>query len=365
MNGVKRVVAAAAVVLALAPAASAERLTPDGSIDPSDRWPVAPTNWPHPVRGGFLDPRPEQSGPLYHTGVDISVRDDKPERGHPPGRAHRVFAIEGGIVWVPDGVETRSCSTRLVHVGNFGYGHTDPVGTVTAGQHVEAGDPIGWTCSSHWHVHLSEWTFRNGQQVYLNPLRPDGSLHPYVDTAAPAVHAIRFFTPADATWENLFGRLAMPSAGDPLVATALHGLVDVRAFIGDRQSWVGWMRGKLKKLRTEISPYRVHVSVRRLLSPKPEVDRDVFRADDLTPHPFSFTQRYAPGTTQNLPAYGCLHDGVISCRGQYWYRVFARPGAAPYWDTTREANGDYTVCVTAWDVSGNRGGRCAAARVVN
>ena len=59
-------------------------------------WPVAPRNRQHPVRGSWLDPRRKEE---YHPGIDISVRDDRPERGAPPGRTHRVYALEGGPVW--------------------------------------------------------------------------------------------------------------------------------------------------------------------------------------------------------------------------------------------------------------------------
>ena len=62
-------------------------------------WPVRPHNRQHPVRGSFLDPRPDpEQGGIYHTGVDIAVRDDHPEQGAPVGRTHRVYAIEGGVV---------------------------------------------------------------------------------------------------------------------------------------------------------------------------------------------------------------------------------------------------------------------------
>ena len=62
-------------------------------------WPVSPQHQQHPVRGTFLDPRPDPKlGAIYHTGVDVAVRDDRPEAGAPAGRTHRVFAIEGGVV---------------------------------------------------------------------------------------------------------------------------------------------------------------------------------------------------------------------------------------------------------------------------
>ena len=78
-------------------------------------------------------PAGSERGAIYHTGVDVAVRDDRRERGAPPNRTHRVFAIEGGAVRdaTPPG------RVGLVRVGHFGYGHIDP--TVSAGDVVQAG----------------------------------------------------------------------------------------------------------------------------------------------------------------------------------------------------------------------------------
>ena len=111
-------------------------------------WPVAPRNRQHPVRGSWLDPRRKEE---YHPGIDISVRDDRPERGAPPGRTHRVYALEGGPVWhvwrqPPPGRE------GIVRIGHFTYGHVEPVvelGRVqpasreVLGQRVAGGGPLG------------------------------------------------------------------------------------------------------------------------------------------------------------------------------------------------------------------------------
>ena len=122
-------------------------------------WPVGPRNRQHPVRGSWLDPR---SKPEYHPGIDISVRDDQPERGHPKGRTHRVYALEGGPVWhiftqPPPGVES------IIRIGHFTYGHVDPV--VELGQDVKPGQLIGWTSKDEWHLHLSEWRFPGGKPM--------------------------------------------------------------------------------------------------------------------------------------------------------------------------------------------------------
>ena len=103
-------------------------------------WPVSPRNRQHPIRGSFLDPRPDpERGAVYHEGVDIAVRDDRPERGAPPGRTHRVYAIEGGPVFfaTPHGVR------GFAHIGHFGYGHIDTL--VLTGETVVPGQHVGWT----------------------------------------------------------------------------------------------------------------------------------------------------------------------------------------------------------------------------
>jgi murein DD-endopeptidase MepM/ murein hydrolase activator NlpD len=159
-------------------------------------WPVSPQHQQHPVRGTFLDPRPDPDlGAIYHTGVDVAVRDDKPEAGAPAGRTHRVFAIEGGVVEEA----TKPGVRGNVRIGHFGYGHVDA--RVKKGDRIKAGQFIGWTTKGSWHVHLTEFHFPgDGRRLLLNPLRPGGKLKPFVDTAPPIIHDVRFYTPATPTW---------------------------------------------------------------------------------------------------------------------------------------------------------------------
>ena len=212
-------------------------------------WPVGPRNRQHPVRGSWLDPR---SKPEYHPGIDISVRDDQPERGHPKGRTHRVYALEGGPVWriftqPPPGVES------IIRIGHFTYGHVDPV--VELGQVVKPGQLIGWTFKDEWHLHLSEWRFPGGKpsasrQIQVNPLDPEGKIAPYRDTAAPVIREIRFHQPVgfglgDPQWVGCLrsrrrpprpepalgpGRRPRPDRGPPV----LPGLVEGRPPPRDR-----------------------------------------------------------------------------------------------------------------------------------
>lgn len=164
-------------------------------------WPVRPLFQQHPIRGSFLDLRPMGN----HFGIDINVRDARPESGAPRGRTHRVYAVEGGVAGnIRDG-SAYGCGARRVEVGHFSYYHVDAV--VAAGERVSPGQMIGWTCKGWWHVHLSEFTFSNGGRVLVNPLRRGGKLRPYVDSARPVVHAIRFYRPAAQIWPIFPGRV--------------------------------------------------------------------------------------------------------------------------------------------------------------
>ena len=319
-------------------------------------WPVAPRTRQHPVRGSFLDPR---SGLGYHHGIDISVRDDRPEPGAPPGRTHRVYAIEGGSVrQALSGLGP--WEEGIVRIGHFGYGHIEPV--VQEGQVVAPGEMIGWTTMREWHVHLSEWHFPGGEwerRVPVNPLARNGKIAPYVDTAAPAIHDIRFTTPADPGWRVGNGRAIFRRGGSAVEPAALSGLVDVRARIEDPQSFRGWFRD-VRELETAHHPSRVHVKVVRLEDGRVVVDRDVFTTDvtlgaearAVGRSPIPFSNHYAPGTKQNLRANTAVPRGLAG-QGELWFRLFAGPRTT-YWDTTGVRNGPYRVTVSAWDLARNR-----------
>jgi len=316
-------------------------------------WPVRPHNRQHPIRGSFLDPRPDPLlGAVYHTGVDIAVRDDRPERGASAGRTHRVYAIEGGVVEqaTPRGV----CGN--VRVGHFGYGHVDAL--VAPGQRVEAGQHIGWSCRGWWHIHLTEWFFAEDKRLLVNPLRPEGKLKPFRDTAAPVIHDVRFHVPAEPKWGRRQRSFALlPPAGRRLNRTSLAGLVDIRARISDPQSFIGWFHD-VPVLAAPHRPYRVGLLLVDTRTQRVVYRRTVFLS--LTEPPLAPAQHYAPGTMQNLSAQGCL-NGHRPCDGIYWFRLFPRP----YWNTTRLPNGRYLLVVRAWDVAGNRARKDVEIRISN
>src|SRR5437764_4631300 len=93
---------AVVVVVSAALAAPAAAAAPQPAPAPADTttvwhgWPLWPLHKQHPIRGGFLDPRGSHLRAIFHDGIDIAVRDDRPERGHPPDRTHRVYAVASG-----------------------------------------------------------------------------------------------------------------------------------------------------------------------------------------------------------------------------------------------------------------------------
>jgi hypothetical protein len=306
-------------------------------------WPVSPQHQQHPVRGTFLDPRPDPGlGAIYHAGVDVAVRDDRPEAGAPAGRTHRVFAIEGGVVEAA----TPPGERGNVRIGHFGYGHVDA--RVHRGERVRAGQFIGWTTHGSWHVHLSEFFFPgDGRRVLLNPLRPAGKLKPYVDTAPPIVHEVRFYAPAEPAWGRRFTGVAqLPQAGRRLDKSRLTGVVDVRARVSDPQSFIGWFRN-VPVLAAPHHPYRIGLLLVQHPNQRIVLRRTVYIA--LTQPPIPAGQHYAPATKQNHPAQPAV-DRRIPGAGVYWFRLFQRP----YWNTTRLPNGRYLLVVRAWDAAGNR-----------
>jgi hypothetical protein len=319
-------------------------------------WPVAPKTKQHPVRGSFLDPR---TGFNYHHGIDISVRDDRPEPGAPAGRTHRVFALEGGTVW---NVKRNLGPWKegIVWCGHFGYGHIEPV--VALGDSIRPGQLLGWTTEKEWHVHLSEWIFPGGdreKRVPVNPLDRDGKIAPFADIAPPVIHDVGFWTPASPRWRVGNGRAVFSRGGTRLDPSRLTGVVDVRARIEDPQSFRGWLRD-VPALVTAHHPAKVRLAVTRLDDGRVIVERDVFSSEvtlgdesrrlGRTPVPSS--HHYAPGTRQNLRGNTAVQPGAPAPQGELWFRLFARPRSL-YWDTTRVRNGPYRLRVTAWDLDGN------------
>jgi hypothetical protein len=338
-------------------------------------WPVAPVGEQHPIRASFLDPREPSEQGNYHIGIDISVRDDQLEMDAPAGRSHRVYAIEGGVAQIPANQRAVGCVNRIVTIGHFQYWHTDTVGTIAHGDPIAPGQPIGWTCRGLWHVHLSELQAVDGVRTYVNPLHARMKLAPFADSSPPLIHELRFYTPAFAGWRITNNTRWAPDAGHRLSPAHLRGFVDVRAWIGDPQSFRGFFAER-PELYADLHPYRVAIRLTRLADRKVVLEEDVFRADAFLEAglprrglPVIFDYHCAPGEQENVPAFECeshlyVHPDRPTCQGVHWLRLFARSNGAD-WDTTQVPNGSYRIDVTAWDVLGNRAVKSVRVTVDN
>jgi hypothetical protein len=317
-------------------------------------WPVRPRHKQHPVRGSFLDPRPGG----FHFGIDISVRDDRPERGAPRGRTHRVYAVEGGTVYnLIDG--TSPCVLRRLWVGHFAYYHVDAV--VASGQHVSAGQMLGWTCRGQWHVHLSEVTAGN---VLVNPLHRGGKLSPYHDTKAPVIKRFGFFRIGPPLWTDPGGWMWSPTTGTPLSADELSGVVDVRVWMSDPQSFRGWLTA-LPTLYADLHPSRAVLTIIRERDHARVLRRELFNG--FFPYSLPLNNHYAPGTRATRRAQFCSRLRprlLVPCGARYWLHGFGTPGGA-YWKTGGVSDGRYRIRVTAWDPSGHSTTRGVTVRVNN
>jgi hypothetical protein len=323
-------------------------------------WPIAPVHEQHPVRSSFLDPRGLGENGLagYHFGIDISVDDRHPDPGAPSSLfSHRVYAVENGLTHVRKRVDSAPCPDRLLAVGHFAYLHVSP--TVPDKIWVHAGDPIGWTCRGEWHVHLSEWQMLEGRHVWVNPLHAGGKLLPYVDTAPPVIRALVFVTPPLRPWHPRID-LAQQDSAQRLSATDLYGRVELRAEIGDLQSFGGWLESH-QRWQTRLHPYRVAVSIRSLATRALVLDRIAFQSDQIPRTPYLV--HYAPGTVENVPMWECVFQ-TMGCTGELWFRPFSR-FKQEFWDTRQVPDGPYEVVVRAWDVKGNMAERGVRVFVLN
>ncbi len=324
-------------------------------------WPVNPTRSQHPVRGSFLDPRGKDDTGLsgYHFGIDISVDDAHPEKGAPPLLSHRVFVVESGTVSASANNVARPCLDRRLEIGHFAYWHVSP--TVRGGEHVRAGQQIGWSCLGVWHVHLSEWQLYGGRRVWVNPLHRGTRLAPYDDRASPTVDALTFNTPSRTPWLPT-SSLVQADSSTRLPLARLQGAVEVRANIGDPQSFLGFL-GQNPAWPTVFAPYQVSVRIEDARTGRVVLSRTSFRADQLPQT--DYIVHYAPGTLEDDNMQECVGPPrKTHCVGTYWLRPLSR-FREEYWNTRGTANGTYNVTVTAGDLAGNHGSKTVLVTVKN
>ena len=298
------------VVAALALDSVAHASAPGIGCAGSYGWPVMPFDRPHPIRGGFGDPRTVFQGTRsqetilegaggfsFHQGLDISAPDGSP-----------VFAVASGtVVRARGGRVTVDCGNgRTVQ-----YWHIEP--TARIGQHAVAGATLlGFVQPKREHVHLTH--LENGRAV--NPLAPK-RLTPYSDTTTPDVLGISIERSGELI---AFAAEAVDAPSLP-VPGRWHGFPVSPAFV----TW-------------RVEDATGHVVVRTRIA------RDVRRT---VPTNDRFWGTFARGTHQNWPVFDRRKERGLT--GRYLFRLSARP-----FDTGGLGDGRHVVVVTVQDTAGNR-----------
>ena len=184
----------------------------------------------------------------------------------------------------------------------------------------------------------------------MNPIHKGGAFTPYADTAAPRVDGLHFVTPPRTPWQPLKS-LRQPDTSTPLAANALRGRVELRARIGDPQSFVGFLRWN-RAWPSQWSPHWVAVTIQSSTGHL-VLSRLSFRADQMPQT--SYLVHYASGTIEDDNMQECVGPPQLkTCDGSYWYRPLSR-FRDEYWNTRSVPNGNYVIKVSAGDYAGNIG----------
>jgi hypothetical protein len=283
-------------------------------------WPLKPFNQPHPVRANFGDPRtvfynqPPDSldGPGrfgFHDGIDISAAAGTP-----------VYPVVDGVARY---ISPTAIAVRAADRTDFRYMHIKPI--VRQGQFVRARRTVlGYVEAWAGHVHFGE--IDRGHAV--NPLER-GHIAPYFDNTRPSVTELVVRSDNRRT-----------AQGGALVAC------DTVAIVAEAQDlpalpvpgpWAG----------LPVAPALVSWSLKAVAGPyvvQPHVSTSFLRR---IPSNTRFWDVYARGTFQNVARFG--HQQYSRLHGHFLYLV------AHALDTTKLADGQYVLTVSAQDTRGNQG----------
>jgi hypothetical protein len=142
----------------------------------------------------------------------------------------------------------------------------------------------------------------------------------------------------------------------------LHGVVELRARVGDPQSFLGFL-ASARGWPTLWSPYSLRVVIRNAHTGRLVMRRTTFQEDQLPQTPYLV--HYAPGTVEDASMSECVGPlRSTGCDGVTWFRPFSR-FHLEYWDTWLVPNGPYRVTVYAGDIAGNVGSRSIVVMVKN
>jgi hypothetical protein len=273
---------------------------------------LKPFDKQHAVRGAFGDPRYHLDADghvsAFHFGVDIAAPDGTP-----------VYSVTPGVV-----VRRLAASVTIGRPSGrrFGYWHIRPV--VRSGTYVRLHQLLGYVGDGWGHVHFAE----SVHGAYRNPLRR-GALAPFDDRTVPTVASVQVFA-ADGSVADT-GRLV--------------GAIDITADAYDTPPLPlpppPW---DVARLAPAVIWWTLTDGVGRVVESSTVVNFGVG-----LPVNAYYDSVYGPGTYENKP-----HRP-----GHYLYRV------AHGFDTTRFADGRYTLEVTASDTRGNFGTAQVALVIAN
>jgi hypothetical protein len=296
------------------------RKSPVVQYDPEYSWSVKPFGEQHPIRGTFDDPRistrhidsPGTGSESFHDGVDVVA---------PDGTA--VYAVEGGLVHIrpnrPTDVAVISWLGRSRSRVTFGYWHIQPV--VKNRQVVQEHQLLGHILAGYGHVHFDE---RLGKK-YVNPLKR-GRLTPYCDHGRPVIVSASSYRGGQ-----------YQALGEGSLSGRVGLVVDAFDRPPMRTPW------PLVELTPSLIRWKLVDGLGNVVVPvHTVVNFSRFYTEPLT-------SVYAPGTLQNGP-----HQ-----RGVYNFWLARR------FDTTKLANGTYSLVVSASDIRGNRSVRTFGLEVTN
>jgi hypothetical protein len=301
-------------------------------------WPIRPFHRPHPIRGGFNEPR----GNVPHIGLDIEAPDRAP-----------VYAMTSGRITSIGGLGKPH--ERFFLAGTYWYWHVTPAAGITDGTYVSRGQLIGHVWPDWRHVHLSELASCG----LVDPRRPTGVLHDPANTERPSIGELSAFV-ANANAYRRFKLSAVASSGGPPDDPAkpvrlnnLHGRIDFRAPISDtpRHTTVGVPQEPLmpSAVRSYLAP-RLH--------PKRRIGSAILAFDGSTLIPAS---RYF-----DVLAFGskriksCFVNPKYQCSVNYVFHVAARG-----FRTRTVPNGRYLYCVQALNINNIGSRQCTPVVIRN
>ena len=299
------------------------------------QWPLKPFDRPHPIRGGFGDPRtvfsvpPTEDGLMtgsgkfaFHFGIDIWGRN---------GTA--VYpVVSGRVVRVSHDKPREAVEVLATNGRSFQYWHIRPM--VRPQQHVEAGVTVlGTILAPYEHVHFAEL---QGDRV-VNPLAL-GHLTPYADTKEPEVESIslRRTETGSALLPNFVrGRVLMVAEAYDTRQLHIPGVWQPMPVAPALVTW------RLTRLGGKAAARGVAADFRR-----------------STPPNGRFWDHYARGTYQNMSVFGPRYSWGQP--GRFLFKLTRTP-----FDTSSVPDGVYDLEVTVTDIRGNTSSKALRLTIHN